>query len=193
MAYPEYVNDNILINPSASQMLPLSIILGIILATHITAYPIFDDHSSLAQDKALDWAIAAEVFNGDQYEGQPRDQPQDRSTVQPIVQPRQQPSIQLAPFPEVPPTQSCHIKENWLWNSYTVLIRIAYRNAADCDATYHALESWTTSVTDWKCINKDGFIQLTFNVALFHDSDVDSALNSRYPTVAGGFNCPRDE
>ena len=80
-----------------------------------------------------------------------------------------------------------------MYDSWNILIRIPYRSAADCDATYHALESETTSITNWNCIENGGFIYLWFNTSLWTEGyDINPVLSSRYPMVAGGFNGPVD-
>ena len=176
----------ILITLRTFKMLPLCGILIAILACRITAYPMNGDHSSLAQHTTLNYVMAAEIFKRDQY----RDQPQNQPTVQPIVQPRQQSSTQLSPVPTVAPTQSCHCISHFLWNSYTVLIRVPYGGTTLCDATYHALEDATASITDWGCVESDGFIKLWFSTEVLKGHDVNSALSSCYPQVTSGFNCP---
>jgi hypothetical protein len=39
-------------------------------------------------------------------------------------------------------------------------------------------------------VEKDGDIQLWFNAFANDGAKINSALESRYPSVAGGFNCP---
>jgi len=108
-----------------------------------------------------------------------------QSIVQPIIQPT------LAPRSGTD-TQSCHSTDNFLWTSWSILIKIPFIGSADCDLTYHALEHATTSITSWQCIEKNGFIQLNFNTAkIGYGGDINLALERRYPTV-DNFNCPPD-
>ena|SRR5277367_6008841 len=143
-------------------MQPLGIILGLILAFHVTA-------STNCQRSDTDTAT-----------GQP--------TVQPRVQPRVQPTDQTRDTSSVA-TQSCHATDHFWWVSYSVLVRVPYSGAKDCDDTYHALESATASISNWQCVEKDGNIQLWFNAFPNYGSDINAALESRYPSV-NSFNCP---
>ena len=142
--------------------------------------------------------------------GQPTGQPTDQPTVQPTVQPPVQPPVQPTVQPTVQTsvsqtaqeptstntpsvaTQSCHGTDHYYWISYSVLIGVPYGGAKDCDDTYHALESATASISNWQCVEKDGNIQLWFNAFPNYGSAINGALESRYPSVAGGFNCPDD-
>ena len=95
--------------------------------------------------------------------------------------------------PSPAPTQHCHGSYHYWWVAYSIQIGIPYIGSADCDATYHALESATTSVTGWQCVKaSDGTIQLWFNCFPDDAADINRVLESRYPTIAGGFNCPNE-
>jgi hypothetical protein len=39
-------------------------------------------------------------------------------------------------------------------------------------------------------VERDGDIQLWFNAFANDGDDINGALESRYPSVVGGFNCP---
>jgi hypothetical protein len=119
---------------------------------------------------------------------QPTEQPTPAQTQQPAPPPAPPPASTTTP--PSPPTQSCHGTSHYWWTAYSVQIGIPYGGAKDCDATYHALESSTTSITNWQCVEKDGDIQLWFNAFANDGAKINSALESRYPSVAGGFNCP---
>jgi hypothetical protein len=108
----------------------------------------------------------------------------------------------LRTSPERRDTQSCHCTDHGFFQSYSVLIRVPYGGKADCDATYNALENggpwsndcgchqWSAvSISNWQCVNKGGNIQLWFNSAEGSGSDINAALESRYPSV-DRFNCP---
>jgi hypothetical protein len=41
-------------------------------------------------------------------------------------------------------------------------------------------------------VEKNGNIQLWFNAFPNYGADINRVLESRYPSVAGGFNCPDD-
>jgi hypothetical protein len=97
-------------------------------------------------------------------------------------------------------TQSCHCTTHGWYESYSVLIRVPYISSKDCDPTYHALENggpwvdgghqWSAvSVSNWQCVEEDGNIRLWFNCAEGSASDINAALESRYPDV-DKFNCP---
>jgi hypothetical protein len=120
-------------------MRPSAIILGLMVAVHITAQPIDNDSRS--------------------------------------------PS---------PATQSCHATDRLLWTSYSVYIGVPYIGAADCDATYRALRGYLT-LTNWQCVEKNGNIQLWFNIDTAdpqeYASNINRVLGSRYPSV-NSFNCP---
>lgn len=162
-------------------MRPSGIILGLILAIRITAHPTDGDGSSW--DKPFYYRRAAQIFERDR----------------PVVQQRQESPSQLAPFPTgpsptptpPPPTQSCTAINHGLFSSYSVLIRVAYRGAKFCDYTYSILESWVP-VSNWQCVENDGYIQLWFNAAIGVEiaRQINGALEYCYPEVAGGFNCP---
>jgi len=95
-------------------------------------------------------------------------------------------------FPERRTTQSCHATDHFFYVSYSILIGVPYGGKTDCDDTYNALESATHSISNWQCEENDGNIQLWFNVADYSDDEINAALESRYPSVAGGFNCPNN-
>jgi len=52
------------------------------------------------------------------------------------------------------------------------------------------LEDNTHSITNWQWVERDGNIQLWFNAFSNNGAEINRALESRYPSVAGGFNCP---
>jgi len=193
----------------------LGIILGLIPAFHAAARPNHGDYPRSVYDKTPYQTIAAEMFKRQQslslgplasflssiLQPEPTVQPETTAQPETTVQPAttvqtQQPSPPPASppasttTPPSPPTQSCHGTNHYYWTSYSVQIGIPYGGAKDCDATYHALESATTSITNWQCVENNGDIQLWFNAFANDGAEINSALESRYPSVAGGFNCP---
>lgn len=44
-------------------------------------------------------------------------------------------------------------------------------------------------ISNWQCVEENGNIRLWFNAAEGQSSDLNAALESRYPTV-DSFNCP---
>ena len=97
-------------------------------------------------------------------------------------------------------TQSCKCTDHGFYESYSILIRVPYIGSKDCDATYNALENggpwvngqhqWSAvSISNWQCVEENGNIRLWFNSAEGSGSDINAALESRYPTV-DSFNCP---
>jgi hypothetical protein len=202
-----------------------SIILGLILAFHVTAQRNHGDYSDSVQEKMLHHTAAGENFkrqlsidpissffsslwcpltattdcqtsDTDTATVQPAVQTTVQTTMQTTVQPTVQTSVSETAQPTTstaPPqvaTQSCHATDHYYVISYSVLIGVPYAGAADCDATYHALESATYSISNWQCVEKDGNIQLWFAAFPNYGPQINSALESRYPSVAGGFNCP---
>jgi hypothetical protein len=170
---------------------------------HTTAAEMFKRHHSLDPLASfLSSLFQPEPTVQPETTVKPKTTVQPETTVQPdtTVQPTEQPTVQPAPppssppasttTPPSPPTQSCHGTSHYYWTAYSVQIGIPYGGAQDCDATYHALESATTSITNWQCVEKDGDIQLWFNAFANDGAKINSALESRYPSVAGGFNCP---
>ena len=147
--------------------------------------------------KTLHDIIAAEIFEKHRATVQQRQDPTSQldpfSTVSPEVSQIPTFSSEVSPFPSgtpptpspQPPTQSCHATNHGLFNSYSVLIRIPYQGAAACD------ESWVP-ISSWQCEDMDGNIQLWFDAAIGVGIayEINGALESRYPEVAGGFNCP---
>ena len=106
--------------------------------------------------------------------------------------PPEKPTQAPAPSPS-PATQSCQTTNHGWWCAFSILIRVPYIGPSDCDATYHALEDTAgDDLTNWQCIEENGFIRLWFNAANgFVDGNQESingALESRYPTV-NRFNC----
>ncbi len=91
--------------------------------------------------------------------------------------------------PNEPATQSCTATDHGYWVSYSVLIRVPFGGAKDCNDTYHALENWVP-ISNWQCVNEDGNIRLWFNAFSTQGGTISRALELRYPQVAGGFNCP---
>jgi hypothetical protein len=227
-------------------MRPLDIILGLILAFHVSAqggYPGSIQYEPTYYTTTYDFSsvnpllsFLTSKFNSrttskdcqtpdtntatsqptsqstsqltSQSTSQSTSQPTEQPTEQPTVQPTAQTSVSQttqqtvqeptststststpSPTPSAP-TQSCHAIDNYWWISYTVFIGIPYGGEKDCDATYNALESATWSISLWKCVEKNGDIQLSFNAFPYEGSLINGALESRYPTVAGGFNCP---
>lgn len=169
------------------------IVLGLMLAVHITAHPIDGDH-----------VRAAEIFQGHQPIPQPRQEPviselapfptglpilPPPPEAEPAPAPAPPPAPAPAPAPPAPATQSCTATDHGAWVSYSVLIRIPYRGAKDCDDTYHALEDADGLITNWQCVEKGGFIQLWFNTEYGDSYLINPALESRYPSV-DSFNCP---
>jgi hypothetical protein len=106
------------------------------------------------------------------------------------TQPPPPPPPPASTTPPSPPTASCHGTDHFLWVSYSVYVGVPYIGPSDCDATYHALEDATWDVTNWQCVEKNGNIQLWFNLPGADAPDLNGILQSRYPSVAGGFNCP---
>lgn len=51
-------------------------------------------------------------------------------------------------------------------------------------------EGVTATITNWQCQEMVGNIQLWFNAAMYSSSSINGALESRYPSVSNGFNCP---
>ena len=149
-------------------MRPLGIILGLILAFHVTA-------SADCQTSDTDTAT-----------GQPTVKP----TVQISFSQTAQQTVQERTSEDTTSvaTQSCHATDHYWWVSYSVLIRVPYGGAKDCDDTYHALESATASISNWQCVEKGGNIQLWFNAFPNYGSAINGALESRYPSV-NSFNC----
>src|SRR5262249_3524975 len=83
-------------------------------------------------------------------------------------------------------TQSCHATNQGLFNSYSVLIRIPYQGATDCNDTYDVLESGVP-ISNWQCVEKDGDTQLYFNAAIGVEisAQINGALEARCPNVTG--------
>lgn len=89
------------------------------------------------------------------------------------------------------PTQHCHCHYHFFWNAYSVQIGVPYGGSSDCDATYHALYNLWVGISGWQCVpTSDGDIQLWFNAYPYRNDDINGVLESRYPTIIGGFNCP---
>ena len=86
-----------------------------------------------------------------------------------------------------PGTSTCHTTSNFLWESLSILIGVPYGGAQGCDDTYNALESATWSVTNWQCVEENGYIRLWFNTVNNGAGGVNSALRTQYPGVS--FNC----
>jgi hypothetical protein len=182
-------------------MRPLGVILRLILAFHVTAQRNNGDYSNSIRDKTLYYTTAAEVLERHHLKHLTDCQTSDTdtATVQPTVQPTDQLAVQPALQPTVQPTpqapsvatQSCHGTDHYWWVSYSVLIRVPYSGAKDCDDTYHALESATASISNWQCVEEDGNIRLWFNAFPNYGSAINTALESRYPSV-NSFNCPDD-
>jgi hypothetical protein len=103
-------------------------------------------------------------------------------TIGPIL-----PTPTPTPTP-TPATQSCTTVNHGFWCAYSILIRVPYIGPSDCDATYNALE-WSAGaeVSNWQCVKEDGYIRLWFN-GDGDVGDINSALESRYPSV-NRFNC----
>ena len=70
-----------------------------------------------------------------------------------------------------PNNQSCTHKFYLLFESYNVLIGVPYAGSSGCDSTYNALEHGAgtlpdgaqndgTWVTDWHCVEEDGYVHL---------------------------------
>jgi hypothetical protein len=172
-------------------------ILGLVLACHVSAQQNHGDSSRSVPDKRYHWkrytslkpALPSALSSSFLIPETAQTDQTDTAT-QPIVQPIVQPAVPLSPRSGTD-TQSCRASDHDLWISYSVLIRIPYIGPADCDLTYHALTKDATAfITNWQCIEKDSNIQLYFNTP--HGSfggSINKALESRYPTV-NSFNCP---
>jgi len=115
-------------------------------------------------------------------------------------------SVNAAPVPNIRTslerraTQSCHCYDHGFFESYSILIRVPYIGPQDCDDTYKALENggplvdnnfeWSSvQLSNWQCVKSGGNIQLWFNTLEGSGSDINKALESRYPSV-DSFNCP---
>ena len=75
--------------------------------------------------------------------------------------------------------------------SYSIYIGVPYGGKSDCDATYTALKH-SMALSNWQCVEKDGNIQLYFNVPednFTYGDKINAVLESRYPSV-NSFNCP---
>ena len=86
-----------------------------------------------------------------------------------------------------PNTSTCDTTSNFLWESLSILIGVPYGGPQACDNTYYALESATSSVSNWQCVEENGYIRLWFNVINNAADAVNSALGSQYQDVS--FNC----
>ena len=149
-----------------------SVILELFLIFHVAGHPITGESSASVQDEGLYERTSAEIFQMRDSKRHPT-APEARSITSRA-------------------TQSCHAYDHGIFISFDILIRVPYGGKDDCDATYHSLEDWTHSVTSWKCLNNNGYVQLYFNAANWNIGDnVNAALSSRYPSV-DSFNCPDD-
>ena len=150
-----------------------SVILELLLIFHVAAHPINGDSSASVQDETLYERTSAEIFQMPDLKRHPTAQEEARSITSRA-------------------TQSCHAYDHGIYISFDVLIRVPYGGKDDCDATYHSLEDNTHSISRWKCLNNNGYVQLYFNTANWNIGDnVNAALSSRYPSV-DNFNCPDD-
>lgn len=98
-----------------------------------------------------------------------------------------------APTPSADnPVQSCHCSDRGnSIGAYGVYIGVTYAGGSGCDNVYNALENSGCLLSSWQCVEAgDGNTQLYFNAALGNGGRINSALESMYPTVQGGFNCP---
>jgi len=167
-----------------------------------------ETHKPHTQSKSTEWSTQ-------QPTEQPTKQSTKHSTKQPTVQPTTQPPVETqtaapppvstppppppspspspsptpTPSPPPAPVQSCYGTDHFLWVSYTVNIGVPYDSAV-CDPTYHDLESETWSVTNWHCVERDGNTLLWFSTTPNWAYRINKVLESHFPSVAGGFNCP---
>ena len=199
-------------------MRPSGVILGLILAVHITARPIDGDYMrpgeifrprkepTVTDTELLPFPTGFPLGPFGSFPGQPE---KPTSTYSPVTQstasppdpspspPEPSPSPpEPSPSPTTPTptptpqqaTQSCTTKDHNWFLSYSILIRVPYAGPNDCDATYHALEH-TVPISSWQCVNEDGNIRLWFNAYYDQGDAISRILQSRYPTV-NSFNCP---
>jgi hypothetical protein len=88
-----------------------------------------------------------------------------------------------------PNTQSCTAQDNFAWISYSVDIGVTYAGGSGCNNVYNSLSS--LAITNWQCVDDgSGNTQLWFNTIPGAGQQINSALESMYPMVQGGFNCP---
>ena len=97
----------------------------------------------------------------------------------------------IRPSPERRADQSCSATDHFFWVSYSVWIGVPYIGQTDCDATYHEIYNDVGEITNWQCVEEDGYIRLWFNTVEGHSSDINYALRQRYPSV-NDFGCPGD-
>lgn len=81
---------------------------------------------------------------------------------------------------------------NWV-ATYTTYIGAAFNNGAGCNDVYNALKNsgqWFMDA-NWSCqVTSDGNTMITFEYGQGWGADINAALESMYPDVAGGFCCP---
>ena len=183
-------------------MCPLGIILGLIVAVHITAQPIDGDHSSLVQDITLDYRTAVEIFKRDQSKVQPRQEtiPFPFPTISSSATTTSSQTTS-SPTPTEEATQSCHATDHGAFASYSVWIGVPYGGSKPCDTTYNYLEnggapmpnsayaSEAVLISNWQCVEMNGDTQLWFNAAPGQSASINAALQASYPSV-DEFNCP---
>jgi len=92
-----------------------------------------------------------------------------------------------------PNTQSCTCTDYGIGlGSYSVTIGIPFNGGGRCNDVLNALNNaGDMRPSAWQCVDdQNGGTQLWFNALLNRGGDIDAALESMYPTIAGGFNCP---
>jgi len=89
-----------------------------------------------------------------------------------------------------PGTSTCDTTDNFLWESFSILIGSPYGGPDECDTTYHALEGATDAVSNWQCVEEDGNIRLWFNEIQDAADSINNELEYLFQGIS--FNCHDD-
>ena len=86
-----------------------------------------------------------------------------------------------------PLTSTCDTKNYFFWVSFSILIGSPYDISPQCDTIYDALEGATNSVSNWQCLDEDGFIRLWFNEVQSMADAINNELEALFQSIY--FNC----
>jgi len=92
-------------------------------------------------------------------------------------------------------TMSCYCSDHGaLVGIYAVYISAPFNGGVGCDSVYKALQGSGAVPTSWHCdAASDGNTRLHFVSFTGYGKNINEALDTMYPSVGGGFNCPDNQ
>lgn len=86
-----------------------------------------------------------------------------------------------------PNTSTCDVKDNFLWQSFSILIGVPFLGASECDTIFHDLGGLNGGVSNWQCVEENGNIRLWFNNFDNASGRINRDLEGAFPGIS--FNC----